>query len=152
MASKYEINVVQQINAPLGKVWGIISDFKNFDAWNPFMAMDPATKVTLGPTTTGEGASYSWESKKMGKGSMVFSGVYPENLITIDMTFMAPNSDTAKLEWRLTHVNDGVEMAWTMTGERKLFMVIMVAVLKMDKMMSKHFAAGLKRLKALAEA
>jgi hypothetical protein len=38
-----------------------------------------------------------------------------------------------------------------MSGERKFFGALMVAVLQMDKMMTKHFVDGLGRLKALAE-
>ncbi|MEY4743649.1 MAG: hypothetical protein RIR34_988, partial [Actinomycetota bacterium] len=53
---------------------------------------------------------------------------------------------------RLTHVGNGVGMTWTMEGERKFPMTLMVKVLGMDKMMAKHFTDGLGRLKAIAEA
>jgi hypothetical protein len=68
------------------------------------------------------------------------------------MEFLKPNQEVAHNEWRLTHVGDGVEMTWLMEGERKPLMALMVKVMGMDKMMSKHFADGLLRLKALAEA
>lgn len=151
MPKPYSLEAKQIINAPMSRVWSIISDLNQFNQWNPFMAMDPKTIATISKNASGEGATYSWESKKLGKGSMTFSGVYPESLITVDMNFMAPSPETAKVEWRLTHVNDGVEMAWSMTGERKFFSALMVKVLKMDKMMTGHFVDGLARLKAVAE-
>jgi uncharacterized protein YndB with AHSA1/START domain len=151
MSKPYNTQVTQLINAPMSKVFAILNDFTQFNDWNPFMAMDPKTVVTLSEKTSGEGATYSWTSKKMGSGSMVFTGVYPESLIMIDMHFMAPSPDTAKVEWRLTHVNNGVEMSWSMSGERGFFGALMVKLLGMDKAMTKHFADGLTRLKALAE-
>ena len=151
MPKPYKIEVKQAIDAPITKVWGVISDLNQFNEWNPFMAMDPATIATISEKASGEGATYSWESKKLGKGSMVFSGVYDNSVIMVDMNFMAPSPETAKVEWRLTRLGEGTEMTWTMTGERKFFMALMVSVLRMDKMMSKHFTDGLARLKAYVE-
>lgn len=148
----YNISVSQQINAPMAKVFAIINDLNQFDAWNPFKPMDPNVKSWFGPITQGEGAEYNYESKKIGTGRMTFTGVYDNSVIKLKMEFLKPNQEVALCEWRLTHVGDGVEMTWTMDGERKPLMALIVKVMGMDKMMTKHFADGLLRLKALAEA
>ena len=152
MPTPYKISVSQQINAPMAKVFAIINDLNQFDGWNPFRPMDPDVKATIGPIISGEGATYFYESKKIGTGRMTFTGVYDNSLIKIKMEFLKPNQEVALCEWRLTHVGDGVEMTWLMEGERKPLMALMVKVMGMDKMMSKHFTDGLLRLKALAEA
>jgi len=152
MPTPYKISVSQQINAPMAKVFAIINDLNQFAGWNPFLPMDPNVVATIGPITSGEGAQYNYESKKIGTGRMTFTGVYDNSLIKIKMEFLKPNQEVALCEWRLTHVGDGVEMTWLMEGERKPLMALMVKVMGMDKMMSKHFADGLLRLKALAEA
>ena len=152
MPTPYKISVSQQINAPMAKVFAIINDLNQFAGWNPFLPMDPNVVATIGPITSGEGAQYNYESKKIGTGRMTFTGVYDNSLIKIKMEFLKPNQEVAHNEWRLTHVGDGVEMTWLMEGERKPLMALMVKVMGMDKMMSKHFADGLLRLKALAEA
>jgi uncharacterized protein YndB with AHSA1/START domain len=152
MPTPYKISVSQQINAPMAKVFAIINDLNQFAGWNPFLPMDPNVKAVVGPITSGEGAEYNYESKKIGTGRMTFTGVYDNSLIKIKMEFLKPNQEVAHNEWRLTHVGDGVEMTWLMEGERKPLMALMVKVMGMDKMMSKHFADGLLRLKALAEA
>lgn len=149
--SSYKISVSQQINAPMAKVFAIINDLNQFDGWNPFKPMDPNVKSWLGPITSGEGAEYNYESKKIGTGRMTFTGVYDNSVIKIKMEFLKPNQEIALCEWRLTHVGDGVEMTWDMEGERKPLMALIVKVMGMDKMMTKHFVDGLKRLKALAE-
>ena len=151
MTTPYKIEVKQEINAPITKVFGIINDLHQFEHWNPFLAMDPATNYKISDNASGEGATYSWESKKMGKGTMVFNGVYDNSVIMVDMNFMAPSAETAKVEWRLTRSGQGTEISWIMTGERKFFMALMVKVLRMDQMMTKHFTDGLARLKAYAE-
>jgi len=152
MPTPYKISVSQHINAPMAKVFAIINDLNQFAGWNPFLPMDPNVVATIGPITSGEGAQYNYESKKIGTGRMTFTGVYDNSLIKIKMEFLKPNQEVALCEWRLTHVGDGVEMTWLMEGERKPLMALMVKVMGMDKMMSKHFADGLLRLKALAEA
>ena len=152
MATKYNITVSQHINASKATVFGIINDLNQFDAWNPFKPMDPEVKSWFGAITSGEGAEYNYESKKIGTGRMTFVGVYDDSLIRIKMEFLKPNQEVAMCEWRLTHVGEGVDMTWTMEGERKFPMTLIVKVLGMDKMMAKHFAEGLGRLKALAEA
>jgi hypothetical protein len=152
MPTPYKISVSQQINAPMAKVFAIINDLNQFAGWNPFLPMDPNVKAVVGPITSGEGAEYNYESKKIGTGRMTFTGVYDNSLIKIKMEFLKPNQEVAHNEWRLTHIGDGVEMTWLMEGERKPLMALMVKVMGMDKMMSKHFADGLLRLKALAEA
>jgi len=152
MSTPYKISVSQQINAPMAKVFAIINDLNQFAGWNPFLPMDPNVVATIGPITSGEGAQYNYESKKIGTGRMTFTGVYDNSLIKIKMEFLKPNQEIAFCEWRLTHVGDGVEMTWLMEGERKPLMALMVKVMGMDKMMAKHFTDGLGRLKALAEA
>jgi len=151
MPTPYKIEVKQTINAPVAKVFSIINDLNQFEHWNPFLAMDPNTQYKVSENPGGEGASYSYESKKLGKGNMTFTGVYDNSLIMLDMNFTAPNNETAKVEWRLTREGEGTEMTWAMTGERNFIMVVMVKVLGMDKMMTKHFADGLAKLKAYAE-
>jgi hypothetical protein len=67
------------------------------------------------------------------------------------MEFLAPNNEQAGTEFRLIQLDKEVEVTWTMSGERALKDQILVAVLGMDRMMSKHFANGLGALKAIIE-
>jgi len=152
MRKPYTIEVKQSIDAPITKVFGILNDLNQFEHWNPFLAMDPATKYVVSNPSGGVGANYSYESKKLGKGNMVFTGVYDNSVIMVDMNFTAPNNETAKVEWRLTRLGEGTEVTWHMVGERGPLMRVMVKVMGMDKMMTKHFADGLVKLKAYAEA
>lgn len=149
---KYKVVVSQHINAPKAKVFAIINDLTQFDAWNPFKPMDTSVKSWLGPITSGEGAEYNYEGKRIGSGRMTFTGVYDDSVIKIQMEFLKPNQEIAQNEWRITQLDQGVEITWTMEGERKPLMALFVKLMGLDKMMHKHFTDGLARLKALAEA
>jgi uncharacterized protein YndB with AHSA1/START domain len=151
MPKPYKLEVKQTINAPIAKVFGILNDLNQFKHWNPFLAMDPNTQYTVSDPAGGVGATYNYESKKLGKGDMLITGVYDNSVIMLDMNFTSPNNDTAKVEWRVTREGEGTEFTWTMTGQRNLGMRIMVKVLGMDKMMTKHFQDGMRRLKTYAE-
>jgi hypothetical protein len=49
-------------------IFPLISDFAK---WSPFVARDPAMKVTLSQTTTGMGATYEWAiDSALGRGRM----------------------------------------------------------------------------------
>jgi hypothetical protein len=147
----YEIQVSALISAPIAKIFETINDLNNFTAWSPFMKMDPKTQVKISSPGIGEGQSYDYTSKRMGTGRMTITGSYPNSLVVMKLEFLAPNNEVANSEFRLIHVGNEVEVTWTMSGERGLKDRIMVAMLGMDKMMTKHFANGLGALKAIVE-
>lgn len=147
----YEIQVSALINAPIAEIFETINDLNRFSAWSPFMKMDPKTLVTVSVPGFGMGQTYDYKSKKMGTGRMTIVGSFPNSLLRMKMEFLAPNNEEASTEFRLIQLDNEVEVTWTMSGERGLKDQIMVAVLGMDKMMSKHFANGLGALKEIVE-
>jgi hypothetical protein len=48
------------IKAPPAKVFALINDFRNWDAWSPWEKMDPAMQKTHSGATIGRGAVYEW--------------------------------------------------------------------------------------------
>ena len=55
----------KQINAPINKVYDIVSDLAQWQAWSPWLIMDPNTEVNVV-----DRKSYSWEGSRTGSGNM----------------------------------------------------------------------------------
>ena len=60
-----------QIQAPPDRLFPLINDLRAFNTWNPYEKKDPAIKGSYGATTVGPGATYAWESDKVGVGEML---------------------------------------------------------------------------------
>jgi uncharacterized protein YndB with AHSA1/START domain len=147
----YTIEVTEQISAPIQTVFDVMSDFAQFNEWNPFPSMDPSTVSTVGDPSTGVGATYSYVGKRIGNGKMAITALESPTLISIQMNFGAPSPAVAEVEYRLREKDGGTEVTWFMTGTRGLMDRVMNKVLKLDVMMTGHFADGLSRLKAFLE-
>ena len=127
-----------------------LSDLSNFSRWNPFLAMDPNAVVELSQPASGVGASYSWSSKRIGSGIMTITGI-SDTCIDIHMQFTSRNKREDDVQWLLSEVADGTELAWAMSGQRTFSERVFVGLMRLDSVMSKHFADGLKKLKAVVE-
>jgi uncharacterized protein YndB with AHSA1/START domain len=61
------------INAPIAKVWDMISDFKNSYQWSPWQRQDSTLQVTTSEPSFGLNSRQSWKGKKMGEGNQVIT-------------------------------------------------------------------------------
>lgn len=147
----YTIEVTEQISAPIQTVFDVMSDFAQFNEWNPFPSMDPSTVSTVGDPSTGVGATYSYVGKRIGNGKMAITALESPALIAIQMNFGAPSPAVAEVEYRLREKDGGTEVTWFMSGKRGFMDRLMNKVLKLDVMMTGHFADGLGRLKSFLE-
>jgi hypothetical protein len=145
--SHYELRVSESIDAPLGTVRAFLSDLTNFSKWNPFLAMDPNTAVEVSQQPVGIGATYSWSSKRIGSGIMTITCI-SETVIDIHMRFTSRNKREDSVQWILAETATGTELTWLMFGKRSSAERVFIALMRLDKVMSKHFADGLKQLKA----
>jgi hypothetical protein len=59
------------INAPPEKIFPLIADFREWQAWSPYEKKDPAMKRTMSGSASGLGAVYSWDgNSNVGAGRM----------------------------------------------------------------------------------
>ena len=84
-----------------------ISDLNKWNNWSVWHKMDPNMKIVYGATTTGKGASYSWEGNaKVGKGNLEITDVTDKNIdIVIDVEGHIGHShilaESTKLTWSM---------------------------------------------------
>lgn len=140
------------IKAPPEKVFGFLSDFKQWAAWSPWEKKDPAMKRNFGATTAGKGATYAWEGNKdVGIGNMEIAESTPPSKLAIKLNFVKPFEASNLVNFNLTPAAGGTEVAWSMEGKNNFMSKLMQVFMSMDKMVGPDFEAGLANLKAAAE-
>jgi hypothetical protein len=138
------------IKAPPERIVAALADFHGWQAWSPWEKMDPAMKRRYGGPPQGKGATYAWESDKVGAGGMAITDVTASR-VALDLDFIKPFEAHNKVEFALAPKTDATELTWSMTGPVPYFFRLMHLFMDMDKMVGKDFEAGLANLKAVTE-
>ncbi|EDP94369.1 SRPBCC family protein [Kordia algicida OT-1] len=143
--SDFKISRSKVINAPPAAIFNNISDFKNWEAWNPWMEKDSTIVASYPEQTAGIGGSYSWTSKD-GPGRMKNLSMVANKSLEQELQFA--DYDPNKVTWKLEEVEEGTKVTWTMSGENSPFMFKMFAALYggMDNMIGPDYEKGLENL------
>jgi len=111
----FQVSVTQKIDSKPSTLYNIVSNVTLEKYWNPWQQQDTTMKSTYGEITKGEGASYSWESKKMGSGRA-------EQVESIKNQKIVTNLDFGSMgEGVANHIfeedGQGTNMTWTLESK-----------------------------------
>ncbi len=133
------------IQAPPEKIYAIISDYRHWPAWSPWLITEPGVHVDIKPG----GKEYSWQGKRTGSGTMEVLKENPEKRLDMVVRFLKPWKSTSPVWFELTAQGQATQVTWGMTGHLPFFMFFMT------KMMTAYLGAdydrGLLMLKDYAE-
>jgi uncharacterized protein YndB with AHSA1/START domain len=148
----FEVQRSATIQAPPEKVFALINDFKQWDAWSPWEKKDPAMKRTFGTTTSGKGAYYGWEgNSEVGQGSMEIADSVAPSRVALKLDFVKPFEGHNTVDFTLQPKGDMTVVTWKMQGPSPFITKIIQVFCDMDAMIGKDFEAGLASLKSVAE-
>jgi len=140
------------MNAPPEKIFPLIDDFHNWEAWSPWEKLDPKMKKDHSGSASGPGAVYAWEGNSdVGKGRMEITESTPSSHVTIKLDFLEPFEAHNTAEFSLGPSGSGTNVVWVMHGENNFIGKVMQVFMDMDSMVGKDFEAGLANMKAAAE-
>ena len=140
------------IKAAPEKVFPLINDFHQWEAWSPWEKIDPGLKRTYEGAASGKGAVYAWEgNSKVGAGRMEILKTAPTSKLDIKLDFIKPFEGHNIAEFTLTPKGDDTEVLWVMHGPAPFISKLMGVFVSMDSMIGKDFEAGLANMKAAAE-
>ncbi len=142
---KMQIVKTKQINAPVSKVFSILSDMSSWSKWSPWLIMDPEATVDVAD----DNKSYSWEGKRVGAGHMSISKEDNNKSINYDLTFLKPWKSTAKVKFEIKEKDRGAEVAWHMDSSLPWFMFWMKKM--MIAFIGNDYERGLNLLKDYVE-
>jgi hypothetical protein len=75
----------------------------------------------------------------------------PPSKVSIRVDFVKPFQTSNMNEFTLEPAGNATKVTWTWDGKNLYFMKVMGVFMNMDKMIGKHFDAGLENLKVVAE-
>jgi len=140
------------IAAPPEKVFALINDLRQFNAWNPFARIDPKQVITYDATSAGVGGAYNWQGEKSGAGRMQIAESVAPRQVSAKLDFTKPFEAHNMVDFTVQAQGDKAStVTWTMHGPMPYLNRLMTVFFDMDKTVGKDFEAGLANLKALAE-
>ncbi len=133
-------------------VFAQVNDFHKWDAWSPWLKIDPNAKSTFEGPSSGEGAIFRWAgNEEVGEGSMTILGSKPHESIHIQLEFKKPFEDVAATDFTFQPVGDKTEVTWSMDGKNNFMSKVICLFLNMDEMIGSKYEEGLANLKAIVE-
>lgn len=139
------------IKASPDKIFPLINDFRQWDAWTPYNK-DPAMKKTLSDNASGQGAIYAWEgNREVGVGSIEITESAPPSRIDLHLHMIKPFEAHNHVEFTLQPKGDSTNVTWGIDGTQAYFVKIMGLFMDMDQMVGRDFEVGLAKLKSAAE-
>ena len=140
------------IAAPPEKIFPLINDLHAFNRWNPFLKMDPATKLTYSGPDSGKGAAHEWDgNSQVGKGRVEITDSSPSSQILMKLDLEKPMEAHNRVAFTFEPKGNATEVTWAMNGEHSFIGKVMGLCFNMDKMVGGSFEEGLADLKAQAE-
>lgn len=148
----FRIERSTSIKAPPEKIFPIINDFHQWEAWSPWEKIDPEIKRTYSGTTNGKGAVYEWRGNKdIGQGRMEIIESSPPSRIVLKLDFITPFEAHNSVDFTLVTQGDTTVVTQAMYGPSPYISKLMGLFFSMEKMVGQKYEEGLANLKAFAE-
>jgi len=142
---KTHISRSKIIDAPISKVFKAVANLEEWEAWSPWLIMEPEAVVTVAD----DKQAYSWAGKRVGEGMMAITDSVKNESARYDLTFLKPFKSTAKVGMDLKKANGGTEITWTMDSQLPFFMFFMKKM--METFVGMDYERGLNLLKDYVE-
>jgi hypothetical protein len=139
------------IAAPASVLFEQVNDLRLWEAWSPWIKMEPDVKKIFTGPSSGIGASYSWEGKKTGSGKMTTIECRPNDLLRFDLHFEKPFKAQNVAEFTFKPEAGETIVTWSMNGKNNFAGKAFSLFVNCDKMIGSQFALGLQNLKTVTE-
>lgn len=133
------------IEKPASAVYPLISEFRNWPKWSPWIVVEPEAKLTFAP----DGSAYSWNGKVIGAGSIERVSENPPTELMLTLKILKPWKSTSEVGFSLEETDSGCTVTWTMDGALPLPLFWMKGMI--EGMVGMDYQRGLMMLKDLAE-
>ena len=140
------------IKAPPDRIFPLINDFHQWEAWSPWEKIDPALKRTYSGAASGKGAVYEWSgNKNVGAGRMEIIESSPSSKVVLKLDFSAPFEAHNEVEFSLRPEGETTRLTQAMYGPSLYVSKLMGLFFNMDKMVGEKYEEGHASIKTLVE-
>ena len=152
LPSTYRVERRVMINARADTVFPHINSLKQWPEWTAWtVAKYPDMKTSFAGPDAGVGASYSWEGKSSGRGTLKLTRSDPDKGIGYELDF-ENGKYVSRGAIALEPTGESVNVTWSNEGDLGWNPVSRFFGLFMDAMMGPDFEEGLRHLQRKVEA
>lgn len=145
------------VNRPASTVFTVLNGFRTWEAWSPWIALDPGVRLTRDGPATGVGARLSWSGDPtlVGTGQQVITASEPYSRVVLQAT--VNGQAEALLSYRVDDGGLGSAVHWRfeadLVGDRSLLggLVGRYFGLFLKRWVAADFEQGQARFKAFVE-
>jgi predicted transcriptional regulator YdeE len=128
------------------KIYDIISNFKRWKAWSPWLLAEPDCLVN----NSKNGDFNYWKGEIIGEGKMTISEKSDNHdYLSATLEFLKPWKSKSIIHFLLKEKSEGTEVTWTMEGRLPIFLFWMKK--SMEVYIGEDYRRGLNLLKDLIE-
>ena len=150
LPSRFDISRTIVINAPAEKVYDLIADPRLWKGWSAWIRRDPEMDMTYSGPPFGQGAKWSWASRKEGSGLMEFTRVAPNSRVEYSLYLPYFNLRSTGI-FAIAPAGTGQRVTWTNAGDVGSNPLKHYLAYKMDRLLGPELQASLGNLKLVAE-
>lgn len=148
----FRIERSTSINAPPEKIFPLINDFHQWEAWSPWEKIDPQVERIYSGAANGKGAVYEWRGNKdVGHGRMEIIESSPPSKLALKIDFITPFEAHNSVDFTLVAQGATTTVTQAMYGPSPYISRLMGLFFSMEKMVGQKYEEGLSSLKAIAE-
>ena len=133
-------------------IFAQVNELKKWEAWSPWVKIDPNAKMTYEGPAAGVGAAFGWAGNSdVGEGKLTITESEPGARVKYKLDFKQPFASTGDAEFTFKPEGSGTNVTWSMTGEWPFLARIMCTLFRADKMVGDMFEKGLTSLGEVAK-
>lgn len=149
--SHFHIERSAAIAAPASAVFPHVNASRGWEAWSPWLKMDPHAAHIYEGAAAGVGAVTRFAGRKVGEGSCTVVESRASELIRFRLDMIKPFKGSNDVVFTFIPKGDRTVVTWGMSGERHFMIKLFSLFMDCDDMCGRQFATGLATLKQLVE-
>lgn len=148
LPQSYQMERSIQVDAAPSFAFAQVNNVKAWEAWSPWVKMDPTIQTTYGDKVVGQGASYSWTGEATGQGTLTITQSVEDKHLETRVEFVGMG--TSYGSWDFEPSGDGTKVTWGFSGTANGISGPWFNLM-LDGMLGPQFEDGLSGIKELAE-
>ena len=151
--SSFEVTRMGVVPASPSDVFAMVNDLHRWDAWSPWIQLDPNARMTYEGPQAGPGAAVRWAgNKEVGEGRMEIVENRPDERVRLRLEFIKPFPAKSELEFDLEPTEGGTQVTWTMNGNNNLLGKVMCLFVNLEKRVGGDMERGLANMRGAVPA
>lgn len=139
------------VAAPPQAIFPHVNTARAWDAWSPWVKLDPNMKVSYEGPASGIGAVTAFEGKKAGTGRCTIVDSRAPDRVQFRLDMTAPFAGTNDVVFTFVPEGDKTVVTWSMEGESTFATKAIGLFINCDRVVAEQFDKGLADLKTLVE-